>query len=419
MLFGLVMSGAALRFLAKGWVNELLVAPPFHFTYEAFSFVRPLPAPLFTALYLLLAAAGLGMAIGLCYRLCASIVFFGFTYVELVDKAIYLNHYYLVSLLAGLLMLLPAGRAYSLDAWRRPALTLATVPNWVLCALRLQVGVVYFFAGVAKLNADWLLRAQPLRIWLSARADSLPFGALLAEPAVAYAASWFGAAFDLAIVFLLLAPRTRAFGFGTLVMFHALTGWLFPIGIFPWLMTAAATVFLAPTWPRRWLERGAAFFLGRFPERSRSGRGFRAPGWLAVVLLLHCTAQVLLPLRRFMEPANSAWTQRGFNFGWNVMVAEKAGQVGFRVRDRHSGVVESIAPSTWLAHFQEVAMAQDPEMVRQAALFLAERFRARGRQVQVFADAVASLNGRPSRPMLDPKVDLSGALPAAWILPLD
>jgi vitamin K-dependent gamma-carboxylase len=415
-LFGLVMSGAAVRFLAKGWVRELLVAPGFHFRYEAFDFVKPLPGLAMSALYVFLALAALGVASGYRYRACAVAVFLGFTYVELIDKAIYLNHYYLVSLLAGFLMLVPAGRAYSLDSLRNPGQAVNEVPRWVLSALRLQVGVVYLFAGVAKLNADWLFEAQPLRIWLAARADWPVFGGLLATTPVAYFASWFGAAFDLSIPLFLLWPRTRTFAFAALVVFHVATGVLFPIGIFPWLMTAAATVFLAPDWPLPLFEKARE--RGLVSLRA-AHHAWRAPRWLAPILLLHCSAQVLIPLRRFLESSNSAWTQRGFNFGWNVMVAEKAGQVAFRVRDRRSGTEIRVEPRTWLARFQEAAMAQDPEMVRQAALFLAERYRARGQDVAVFADAVASLNGRPSRLLIDPAVDLTQPLPPSWILPLD
>ena len=41
--------------------------------------------------------------------------------------------------------------------------------------------MVYVFAGLAKLNADWLLDAQPLRIWLAARSDLPIVGPLLAQ----------------------------------------------------------------------------------------------------------------------------------------------------------------------------------------------------------------------------------------------
>ena len=36
----------------------------------------------------------------------------------------------------------------------------------------MQVGLVYGFAGLAKLRGDWLLRAQPLRTWLAAHAGA-------------------------------------------------------------------------------------------------------------------------------------------------------------------------------------------------------------------------------------------------------
>ena len=49
----------------------------------------------------------------------AALFFLGFAYVQLVDVATYLNHYYLALLLAGLLAISPAGRAFSIDAWRK------------------------------------------------------------------------------------------------------------------------------------------------------------------------------------------------------------------------------------------------------------------------------------------------------------
>jgi hypothetical protein len=53
--------------------------------------------------------------------------------------------------------------------------------------------MVYFFAGVAKLNYDWLFRAMPLRIWLPPHIGLTLIGPLMDETWVAYAFSWFGA----------------------------------------------------------------------------------------------------------------------------------------------------------------------------------------------------------------------------------
>jgi vitamin K-dependent gamma-carboxylase len=52
---------------------------------------------------------------------------------------------------------------------------------------------------------------------------------------------------------------------------------------------------------------------------------------------------------------------------------------------------------------------------------LARRERRAGRDVAVYADVFAVLNGRPPRRLIDPNVDLAresdGLTPKAWILP--
>ena len=63
--------------------------------------------------------------------------------------------------------------------------------------MRAQIGVVYGFAGLAKLSTDWLLHGQPLRVWLPARSDLAIIGPWLDEAWVAHGSSWAGAAFDL------------------------------------------------------------------------------------------------------------------------------------------------------------------------------------------------------------------------------
>jgi hypothetical protein len=413
MLFGVVMFLAVVRFVAKGWVSEQITGPAFHFTYSAFAFVRPWPEPWMHAHFAVLALAAAGIAFGLFYRASAILFFVGFTYAELIDKATYLNHYYLISVLSALLVLLPAGRAYSLDARRNPGLRVDTVPAWTLFALRFQVGLVYFFAGLAKLNSDWLVRAEPLGIWLSARADLPIVGPLLAEKWVAYVASYAGAAFDLGIVWLLLIPRTRGVAFTALVVFHVVTATLLPIGMFPWIMIAAATAFLSPGWPRLVLA-----FTGSSAS-SAGSIGLEAPRLLALVVALHCLVQAIVPLRGVFGGTSSAWSVRGFNFAWKVMVAEKAGAASFRVRDRERGHSTNVDPREYLTPAQERAMAQDPEMIRALAVEISDDVRRReGRDVGVFADAFASINGRPSARLIDPDVDLTRPVPANWIQPL-
>ncbi len=104
-LFGCVLCFASLRFLAKGWVNQLLIEPEVHFAYAPWLAVRPLPSALMHGVFVLMAVLALGVALGFFYRVCSVGFLLTFLYVELIDKALYLNHYYLVTLVAWLLVL--------------------------------------------------------------------------------------------------------------------------------------------------------------------------------------------------------------------------------------------------------------------------------------------------------------------------
>ncbi len=178
MVFGLLMLVGAVRFMARGWIRELYVLPRFHFTYDGFGWVRPLPEWGLWLVFVALAALSLAIALGFAYRLSMGAFCLLFTYVELLDKTTYLNHYYFISVLSLLLLFLPLNGRASLDTrlgWATPR---ATVPAWMVWIVRLQLGFVYFYAGLAKLNRDWLLDAQPLRIWLHARTATPLIGLL-------------------------------------------------------------------------------------------------------------------------------------------------------------------------------------------------------------------------------------------------
>ncbi|NJL34587.1 MAG: HTTM domain-containing protein [Chloroflexaceae bacterium] len=152
VVFGVLLCASMVRFLANGWVQALYVAPAFHFTYYGFGWVRPLPEPWLSSVYVCIAVLALCVAAGLFYRISMVLVFVLFTYTELLDKAYYLNHYYFISLLSFLLIWLPLHQAWSLDVWRRPALYTATVPAWMVGVVRLQLGLVYFLQALPNLN---------------------------------------------------------------------------------------------------------------------------------------------------------------------------------------------------------------------------------------------------------------------------
>jgi hypothetical protein len=393
-VFGLLMCAGLVRLKLTGWVEPLFTAPRFTFTYAAFAWVPKLPAAWASAVVWLAACAALAFALELKPRVSGTVFVLLFAWLQLFDVTNYLNHYYLAVLLGALLTILPT-------RW-----SAGQVPTWALWLVRFQVAVVYFYAGLAKLGADWLLHAQPLSIWFSARTETPLIGPVLAQPWAAYAAAWLGFLFDISIVFWLSWRRTRPFAYLAVIVFHTLTFVWFDIGLFPFIMTLAASIFFEPDWPRRvfgWLPRSAA----------RAPRPVSRP--VMAMVLVYCAFQLLFPLRHFVLPGDVLWNEDGMRWSWKVMVREKNGAVTYRVRDPASGREWHVSPSAYLLPRQVSEMSGQPDLILQLAHHVARDFAAKGVPgVEVRVDALVSLNGRPPALLIDPAVDLAKVSDSAW-----
>lgn len=422
VIFGGMMLASILRFMSKGWVTELYVQPQVYFPYYGFEWVRPLGEAGMYGLFTLMALSALGLMLGLWYRLSAMLFFLSFTYVELIDKTNYLNHYYFVSVVALLLVLVPAHRHFSLDALRKPHTWASHVPRWAVLIFQLQLGLVYFYAGVAKLNPDWLLEAMPLRYWLPAHTHLPLIGPLLDEVWVAYLFCWFGAIYDLTIPFLLSWRKSRPLAYFTVVVFHVLTAVLFQIGMFPYIMMASTLIFFSPRFHEKLLHTLRRLAKVQPLPRPRFAEP-KAQPVLLYLLMLHFAVQVLLPWRFALYPGKLFWTEQGYRFSWRVMLIEKAGTAFFYVRDPRTGNETEINNRDYLTVNQEKMMATQPDMLLQYAHMLQKAYAERGiNGAQVRAEVYVTMNGRGSRLFIDPTVNLAAEQESfrhkPWILPL-
>jgi len=406
VLLGVLVTISALRFLAYGWVDELFVKPTFFFKYFGAGWVTPLPAPGMHIVFVAMTVLGLVFASGIAHRVVAPFLFFMFTYVQLIDVANWLNHYYLVSLLLLLSSFMPLQRGET------------SAPAWCWWLLRFQLGVVYVNAGLAKLSTDWLLHAQPLNIWLLARTGTPVVGSLFAERWVAFAFSWGGFLFDTTIPFFLLNKKTRLPAFAVLVGFHTAVGILFPIGMFPFIMIAGALVFFPPDWPRRLLRLRAAE-----PKPTTAPRFALPSRPLLGLALAYAVFQVVVPLRHFAYGSDDvAWHEQGMRMSWKVMVREKNGSVTFVVTSPKKGRTFYVDPRAYLTDRQERELGTQPDLILQLAHHVASDFRRKGYDdAEVRAEAMVSLNGRAAVPLIDPNVNLAkiedGFATKRWIRP--
>ena len=407
IVFGLLMCFSLIRFWRRGWIESVYILPEFHFTYWGFDWVRPLGNPGMYILFAIIIISTLLIVLGLFYRIATVVFFLGFTYVELIDVTTYLNHYYFISLVAFLLIWTPANRFYSLDAYFRPSIKRARVPLWTIGIIRFQLAIVYFFAGLAKLNYDWLVLAEPMRTWLPAKSHLPVVGRYMYEAWAAYLFSWFGAIYDLSIAFFLLNRKTRPFAYIFVVVFHVATAIFFPgIGMFPYVMIASSLIFLSGDVHQRllsFLTRNPALFP---PGDQQDGYRFYFPRFICTAGLIYIFLQITIPARFALYPGRLFWNEEGYRFSWRVMLMEKAGNAIFRVKDGNK--IYEVNNAQFLTPLQEKMMSTQPDLILKYAHRLAKEYRDKGLQSpEVYGEIYVTLNGAPSRLFIDSSVNLA------------
>lgn len=425
MALGIMLFASLVRFWAKGWIYDLYIKPKYFFPFYGFEWVKPLGEYTYL-LFAVCMVSALFVAVGYFYRFAVVTLFISFTYIELIDKSTYLNHYYFISLLCLLLIFLPAHVFFSVDAWRRRDILARDVPRWTVDAIKLLVFILYFYAGLAKLNSDWLMLALPLRIWLPARNDMPVIGFLFNYEWTAYIFSWFGCVYDLTIVFFLWNRRTRPWAYAAVVVFHLMTALLFPIGMFPYIMIVTGLIFFSGKFHQQIIERLGVWLKlsGEFlqPEKIYSVPLPRQRVVLAG-LGLFFIFQFLFPFRYLLYPGELFWTEQGYRFSWRVMLMEKAGYAQFLVRDHH-GKQQTVNNTLFLTALQEKMMATQPDMMLYYAHILRDFYQKKGFSApQVYVDSYVTLNGRLGKPLIDPQTDLAkqteSFLAKPWIIPLN
>jgi hypothetical protein len=237
-MFGVIMLVECWRFWSKGWIERYYIAPELFFKYYGFEWVEAWPGDGMYWHFAALAVLSLLITVGVLYRLAAVAFFFAFTYVFLLDQARYLNHFYLVILIAFILMVIPVPRLRD------------TVPAWSLWMFRLQFEVMYIYAGIVKINADWL-RLEPMGMWLARRDDWPLVGEMFLQDWVVAVASYGAIVLHIVGAPLLLVKAARGWVMALYFAFHLMNHFLFNIGIFPWVAMAGTLLFLEPDWPKR------------------------------------------------------------------------------------------------------------------------------------------------------------------------
>ncbi len=410
VVFGGIMLWEITRYFSHGWIKRYWIDPDIFFSFNGFHWLEPWSGNGMYYHFYALGILAIFIGIGFLYRISTVLFFLAFTYIFLLDKTNYLNHFYLISLLSFILIFLPANRKFSVDALLFPHIKSDWIPNWSIWWLKIQLGIAYFFGGIAKLNADWL-QGEPMRAWLANRTEFPLIGKYFEQEWMVYIFSYGGLFLDLLIVPFLIIKRTRWAAFIIICCFHLMNAKLFKIGIFPWFMILATAIFLP-------LEKLYS------NHNLTNKKPFQFSKLISYGIAIYLLIQITVPFRHLFLKGNVNWTEEGHRFAWHMKLRDKRSKVKFYIKDNESGEKVEINMKDHLSRRQLKKIGGKPDMLLYFSKYLRQTGESKGLEdFSVVVDAKCSLNGRKYQRLLNDKIDLSKQQyplfsNAKWIKPL-
>lgn len=411
--FGLLMIYQTCIYIFTEKLEKYFIEPEFHFKYYGFEWVKEMPGDGMYYCFLALFFLAILITIGLFYRAAIISYTILFIYIFLIDKFLYLNHYYMEILFCFLLCFMPAHRSFSLDSYYWPKIRTTLINFWPIFLIRAQFEIILLYAGIVKINYDWL-HGRPLNEWLGggSRIEILNY---------LFTLSWTPILASYGVIILhtigaslLLWRRTRIYIFFIYCIFHLVNAVTFSIGVFPYMAIALTLIFFDPDWPAKILKlkikttEWQKHFIETSPQIKK----------LTVFLVtLWIIFQILFPLRYLLYPGNVLWTREGHNFSWRMKLADTSCENTFHI-------INPKTKETWNIFLSKNGSSCKPDLILQLAHRLQKDWKKdKWQDVEVRVTSYCSLNKRKPQLLIDPDVDLTkikdSLLHKTWIAPFD
>uniref|UniRef100_A0A6Q2YCR2 Vitamin K-dependent gamma-carboxylase n=1 Tax=Esox lucius TaxID=8010 RepID=A0A6Q2YCR2_ESOLU len=417
--------------------------------FPLLNFLQPLPLDYMYLVYVVMFFGAIGIMLGCFYRLACLMFISTYWYVFFLDKTTWNNHSYLYGLIGFQLTIMDANRYWSIDGLRSPKKRNAQVPLWNYTLLRSQIFIVYFIAGIKKLDADWVegySMSYLAHHWLFD-----PFRMILPNEMVSLlVVHGGGLCLDLSAGYLLFFDATRPYGIFFVSYFHCMNSQLFNIGMFSYTMLATSPLFCYPDWPRRFFAHFPCFLRPVlplttpppqpstscvYPEIRNTCTGAqenisacktsktRFKHKLATLFsILYLTEQFFLPYSHFITQGYNNWTNGLYGYSWDMMVHSRSHQhVKITYRDGKTGVVGYLNPGVFT---QSRRWKDHGDMLKQYATCLSHHLPHYNiSDPEIYFDIWVSINERFQQRIFDPRVDIVKAdwspfRPNPWLMPL-
>ncbi len=385
-----------------------------HFPYHYLSFLKPPSSVVLKTLVGLGILSSFLVILGWFTRVGLLLSGGIFTYIWLLDKTFFNNHYYLISLLCLLLLFTQSDARFSL---RKTKIT--HLPNWQYFIFYVQFLIVFFCSGLAKCNAEWFSGAVA-----EATIANRNLAGTSMESIVYLAMTYGGVLFDLLVGWLLFWKPTRRYAVVGLIAFNLLNIFFFnfnndptdtvnlgSIGYFPYLMLATSVLYLdIPYWLNKFRTKPQLPQKKKAKKQQQTTATVLAPTarFVLPILAVYFAVQILLPFRHLTQPGYVDWNGKGYYFSWRMKNFVKNGEFQFYGFDRATG--ESVYDYNF--NNMEVAFAQKaalfPSLVWQMAHCIKQYHMEQGTDLPLIrVDYKTTFNKHEKQYGIDPSVNLS------------
>uniref|UniRef100_A0A672ZHV3 Vitamin K-dependent gamma-carboxylase n=1 Tax=Sphaeramia orbicularis TaxID=375764 RepID=A0A672ZHV3_9TELE len=403
--------------------------------FPLFNFLQPLPMDWMYLVYMVMFFGAVGIMLGCFYRLSCLMFISTYWYIFFLDKTAWNNHSYLYGLIGFQLTLMDGNRYWSIDGLRRPSIRNAHVPLWNYTLLRTQIFIVYFIAGIKKLDADWVegySMSYLAHHWLFD-----PFKLILPVELVSLlVVHGGGLILDLTAGYLLFFDVTRPYAFFFVSYFHCMNSQLFSIGMFSYTMLATSPLFCYTDWPRRFFSHFPEFLRGVLPLTSsdvqpsssctppatKSSKLRLKHKLRAIFAIVYILEQLFLPYSHFITQGYNNWTNGLYGYSWDMMVHSRSHQhVKITYKDGKTGEIGYLNPGVFT---QSRRWKDHGDMLKQYATCLSQLLpRYNVSDPEIYFDIWVSINERFQQRIFDPRVDIVKAdwspfKANPWLMPL-
>lgn len=444
IVIGIVVFFNLVKF--QEYIQGSLIKSEFLLRYDGFEWLPMMTESNVELVFNTLYISTILMTLGVFYRVSTIITFLGYTYIFLLDKGHYNNHFYLISILLFFLSITNANRWGIISL---SGIKTKTVPYWQLMLFKVQIFIVYFYGGLAKIESDWL-SGYPMRFWLYDKVGNVPepFSSFFETEFAALFVSWFGLVFDLLIGFMLFSRKWRRIAWIPLILFHVSNHFLWTIGEFPWLMLLLTSIYFNPDWaakafgtlrqkPVTFMKHILSFFnpikLWKWMNPFRKDEETEAIESITVeptvktkalhgFLVVWLSFQLLFPFRQFLFEGNPSWTGEGHLFAWRMMLMEDIGAFRMKVTIPEAQESFYIGFDQYMNYGQMFRLTRTPTAVLQFAHFINDQLKENAdvQDAEIYLEMWKSVNEREPQLFNDTtlnyaKVEYSAFKHSDWI----